>query len=85
LANEAEPGLNRPIVGPAPLPVVKRTSISGSALRNAARREISQRIAKVGPTPLLTLLLCLLTIGTVLAKRFLEAMADTQYRTWAGG
>ena len=35
-------------------PVVKRTSMSGSSLRNSDRRGISQRIAKVWPTPIVS-------------------------------
>ncbi len=35
-------------------PVVKRTSMSGSSLRNSDRRGISQRIAKVWPTPMVS-------------------------------
>jgi hypothetical protein len=35
-------------------PVAMRTPMPGSVLRNCASRGISQRIAKVGPTPMVS-------------------------------
>ncbi len=40
--------------GTATPPVVKRTSMAGSCRRKSASRGISQRIAKVGPTPMVS-------------------------------
>jgi hypothetical protein len=40
--------------GTAAPPVVMRTSMSGSSFRKSASRGISHRIAKVGPTPMVS-------------------------------
>ena len=40
--------------GAATPPVVNRTSMSGSTFWKSASRGISQRIAKVGPTPMVS-------------------------------
>ena len=48
------PQLQSSAKGAATPPVVMRTSILGSCLRKSARCGISQRIAKVGPTPMVS-------------------------------
>ena len=48
------PQLQSSANGAAAPPVVSRTSMSGATARNADRRGISQRIAKVGPTPMVS-------------------------------
>ena len=48
------PQLQSSANGAAAPPVVMRTSMSGSSLRKSASRGISQRIAKVGPTPMVS-------------------------------
>jgi hypothetical protein len=45
------PQVQSSLNGAATPPVVMRTSTSGAILPNSASRGISQRIAKVGPTP----------------------------------
>ena len=45
------PQVQSSLNGAAAPPVVMRTSTSGAILPKSARRGISQRIAKVGPTP----------------------------------
>ena len=40
--------------GAAAPPVVMRTSMSGSCLRKSTSRGMNQRIAKVGPTPMVS-------------------------------